>query len=490
MALSIVQQSLTFDDVLLVPAHSLVLPKDVSLKTKLTRGLELNIPLISAAMDTVTEARLAIALAQEGGIGIIHKNMTIMAQADEVRKVKKFESGMVRDPITVTPNITVRELLDVMEKYNFSGVPVVDGEDLVGIVTSRDIRFETNLSLHVEQVMTPKAKLVTVKEGASREEVLSLLHKHRIEKLLVVNNSFHLRGLITVKDIQKAKENPYACKDEAEQLRVGAAVGVAEGTNERIEALVEAGVDVLVVDTAHGHSQGVLDRVKWTKKYFPDVQVIGGNIATAAAARDLYAAGADAVKVGIGPGSICTTRIVTGVGVPQISAIANVAQELKGKIPIIADGGIRFSGDVCKALAAGADTVMLGSMFAGTEESPGEIELYQGRTYKSYRGMGSIGAMALSQGSSDRYFQDASLGSEKLVPEGIEGRVPYKGLAQAIIHQLLGGLRSCMGYTGCENIEQLHTKAEFVQVTNAGMRESHVHDVNITKQAPNYQVDN
>lgn len=490
MALSIVQQSLTFDDVLLIPAHSLVLPKDVSLKTKLTQGVELNIPLVSAAMDTVTEARLAIALAQEGGIGIIHKNMTITAQADEVRKVKKFESGMVRNPITVTPNITVRELLDVMEKYNFSGVPVVDGEDLVGIVTSRDIRFETNLSLSVEQVMTPKAKLVTVKEGASREEVLSLLHKHRIEKLLVVNDSFHLRGLITVKDIQKAKENPYACKDEAEQLRVGAAVGVGEGTNERIEALVEAGVDVLVVDTAHGHSQGVLDRVRWIKKFFPDVQVIGGNIATAAAARDLYAAGADAVKVGIGPGSICTTRIVTGVGVPQISAIANVAQELKGKIPIIADGGIRFSGDVCKALAAGADTVMLGSMFAGTEESPGEIELYQGRTYKSYRGMGSIGAMALSQGSSDRYFQDASLGSEKLVPEGIEGRVPYKGLTQAIIHQLLGGLRSCMGYTGCENIEQLHTKAEFVQVTSAGMRESHVHDVNITKQAPNYQVDN
>ncbi|AYK03041.1 IMP dehydrogenase [Legionella sainthelensi] len=490
MALSIVQQSLTFDDVLLIPAHSLVLPKDVSLKTKLTRGVELNIPLVSAAMDTVTEARLAIALAQEGGIGIIHKNMTITAQADEVRKVKKFESGMVRNPITVTPNITVRELLDVMEKYNFSGVPVVDGEDLVGIVTSRDIRFETNLSLNVEQVMTPKAKLVTVKEGASREEVLSLLHKHRIEKLLVVNDAFHLRGLITVKDIQKAKENPYACKDEAEQLRVGAAVGVGEGTDERIEALVEAGVDVLVVDTAHGHSQGVLDRVRWIKKFFPDVQVIGGNIATAAAARDLYAAGADAVKVGIGPGSICTTRIVTGVGVPQISAIANVAQELKGKIPIIADGGIRFSGDVCKALAAGADTVMLGSMFAGTEESPGEIELYQGRTYKSYRGMGSIGAMALSQGSSDRYFQDASLGSEKLVPEGIEGRVPYKGLTQAIIHQLLGGLRSCMGYTGCENIEQLHTKAEFVQVTSAGMRESHVHDVNITKQAPNYQVDN
>ncbi|WP_454782489.1 IMP dehydrogenase [Legionella sp. WA2022007384] len=490
MTLSIVQQSLTFDDVLLVPAHSLILPKDVSLRTKLTRAINLNIPLVSSAMDTVTEARLAIALAQEGGIGIIHKNMTIMAQADEVRKVKKFESGMVRDPITVTPNITVKELLDVMAKYNFSGVPVVDGENLVGIVTSRDIRFETNLSLSVEEVMTPKTKLVTVKEGASREEVRSLLHKHRIEKLLVVNEAFQLRGLITVKDIQKAKENPFACKDAAEQLRVGAAVGVGEGTDERIESLIEAGVDVLVVDTAHGHSQGVLERVKWIKKHHPEIQVIGGNIATAAAARDLYTAGADAVKVGIGPGSICTTRIVTGVGVPQITAIANVAQELKGKIPIIADGGIRFSGDVGKALAAGADTVMLGSMFAGTEESPGEIELYQGRTYKSYRGMGSIGAMASSQGSSDRYFQDASLGSEKLVPEGIEGRVPYKGSAQTIIHQLLGGLRSCMGYTGCENIEQLHTKAEFVQVTNAGMRESHVHDVSITKQAPNYQVDN
>ncbi|KTD68619.1 MULTISPECIES: IMP dehydrogenase [Legionella] len=490
MALSIVQQSLTFDDVLLVPAHSLILPKDVSLRTKLTRSINLNIPLVSAAMDTVTEARLAIALAQEGGIGIIHKNMTIMAQAEEVRKVKKFESGMVRAPITVTPNISVKELLDVMSKYNFSGVPVVDGENLVGIVTSRDIRFETNLSLSVEHVMTPKTQLVTVREGASREEVRSLLHKHRLEKLLVVNDAFQLRGLITVKDIQKAKENPYACKDSAEQLRVGAAVGVGEGTDERIRALIAAGVDVLVVDTAHGHSQGVLDRVKWIKKHHPEIQVIGGNIATAAAAHDLYAAGADAVKVGIGPGSICTTRIVTGVGVPQITAIANVAKELKGKIPVIADGGIRFSGDVCKALAAGADTVMLGSMFAGTEESPGEIELYQGTTYKSYRGMGSIGAMASSQGSSDRYFQDASLGSDKLVPEGIEGRVPYKGSAQTIIHQLLGGLRSCMGYTGCENIEQLHTKAEFVQVTNAGMRESHVHDVSITKQAPNYQVDN
>jgi IMP dehydrogenase len=490
MPLSIIQQSLTFDDVLLVPAHSLILPKDVSLKTKLTRSITLNMPLLSAAMDTVTEARLAIALAQEGGIGIIHKNMTIAEQAEEVRRVKKFESGMVKDPVSVTPDVTVKQLLDVMTRYNFSGVPVVDGENLVGIITSRDIRFETNMALTVGEVMTPKERLVTVKEGASREEVRSLLHKHRIEKLLVVNDLFELRGLITVKDIQKAKDNPYACKDNSEQLRVGAAVGVGDGTDERVAALVDAGVDVIVVDTAHGHSQGVLNRVKWIKHHFPEVQVIGGNIATAAAARDLYEAGADAVKVGIGPGSICTTRIVTGVGVPQISAISNVASELKGKIPVIADGGIRFSGDVCKALAAGADTVMLGGMFAGTEESPGEIELYQGRTYKSYRGMGSIGAMSLAQGSSDRYFQDASQGMEKLVPEGIEGRVPYKGPVQTIIHQLIGGLRSCMGYTGCETIDELHTKAEFVRVTNAGMRESHVHDVSITKQAPNYQVDN
>lgn len=490
MALTIVQQALTFDDVLLVPAHSLILPKEVALKTKLTQSITLNMPLISAAMDTVTEARLAIAMAQEGGIGIIHKNMTVAEQASAVRRVKRFESGMVKDPVSVTTDVTVQELLDVMSKHNFSGVPVVDGEHLVGIVTSRDIRFETNLSLPVAKVMTPKSRLVTVKEGASREEVRSLLHKHRIEKLLVVNDNFELRGLITVKDIQKAKDNPYACKDAAEQLRVGAAVGVGEGTEERVSALVEAGVDVLVVDTAHGHSQGVIDRVKWIKKHYPTVQVIGGNIATGAAARDLYEAGADAVKVGIGPGSICTTRIVTGVGVPQISAIANVAAELKGKIPVIADGGIRFSGDVAKALAAGADTVMLGGMFAGTEESPGEIELYQGRTYKGYRGMGSIGAMSLAQGSSDRYFQDNTLGAEKLVPEGIEGRVPYKGPVQTIIHQILGGLRSCMGYTGCASIDELHDKAEFVQVTNAGMRESHVHDVSMTKQAPNYQVDN
>lgn len=490
MPLSIVQQALTFDDVLLVPAHSIVLPKDVSLKTRLTRDIELNIPLISAAMDTVTEARLAIAMAQEGGIGIIHKNMTHTEQATEVRKVKRFESGMVKDPISVAPTLTVKELLDVMAHHNFSGVPVVDGEHLIGIVTSRDIRFETNLALPVSAVMTTKDRLVTVREGASREEVRSLLHKHRIEKLLVVNDSFCLRGLITVKDIQKAKENPFACKDSSEQLRVGAAVGVGEGTNERVEALVDAGVDVIIVDTAHGHSQGVIDRVKWIKKHFPHVQVIGGNIATAAAARDLVAAGADAVKVGIGPGSICTTRIVTGVGVPQITAIANVAAGLKGEVPVIADGGIRFSGDVCKALAAGASTVMLGGMFAGTEESPGEIELYQGRTYKSYRGMGSIGAMSQAQGSSDRYFQENDQGAEKLVPEGIEGRVPYKGPIQTIIYQLVGGLRSCMGYTGSGTIDTLHKNAVFVQVTNAGMRESHVHDVSITKQAPNYQIDN
>ena len=489
MPLSILQQALTFDDVLLVPAHSIILPKDVLLKTQLTRDIELNMPLISAAMDTVTEARLAIAMAQEGGIGIIHKNMSHRAQADEVRKVKKFESGMVKDPISVPPTLTVKELLEVMARYNFSGMPVVDGEYLIGIVTSRDIRFETNLSLPVSAVMTPKDRLVTVKEGASREEVRSLLHKHRIEKLLVVNDAFYLRGLITVRDIQKAKENPYACKDNAEQLRVGAAVGVGEGTDARVEALVDAGVDVLIVDTAHGHSQGVLDRVKWIKKHFPIVQVIGGNIATGAAAKDLVAAGADAVKVGLGPGSICTTRIVTGVGVPQITAIANVAAALKGRVPIIADGGIRFSGDVCKALAAGASTVMLGGMFAGTEESPGEIELYQGRTYKGYRGMGSIGAMSQAQGSSDRYFQDLSQGTEKLVPEGIEGRVPYKGSVQSIIQQILGGLRSCMGYTGSSTISVLHKNATFVQVTNAGMRESHVHDVSITKQAPNYQID-
>ncbi len=490
MAITIRQQAFTFDDVLLVPAHSEVLPKEVLLQTALTRDINLNMPLVSAAMDTVTEARLAIAMAQEGGIGIIHKNMNISAQAAEVRQVKRFESGMVREPVSVTPDISVKVLMDIMSKTNFSGMPVVDGERLVGIVTSRDIRFETNMSLPISAVMTPKERLVTVKEGASREEISRLLQKHRIEKLLVVNDAFYLRGLITVKDILKAENNPFACKDDSKQLRVGAAVGVGEGTEERIDALVEAGVDVVVVDTAHGHSQGVINRVRWVKKHFPSVQVIAGNIATAEAAADLVAAGADAVKVGIGPGSICTTRVVTGVGVPQLTAIANVSTGVKGQVPVIADGGIRFSGDICKALAAGAQTVMLGSMFAGTEQSPGEIELYQGRTYKGYRGMGSIGAMSQAQGSSDRYFQENNQGAEKLVPEGVEGRVPYKGSVQTIIYQLLGGLRSCMGYLGAKTITELHDKAEFVQITNAGMRESHVHDVSITKQAPNYQVDN
>lgn len=483
------KQALTFDDVLIVPGHSTVLPKDVELHTPMTRNINLNIPLLSAAMDTVTEARLAIAMAQEGGLGIIHKNMSIQAQAAEVRKVKKYESGMVTDPVYVAPSITVKELLDIMEKHSFSGMPVVDGDDLVGIVTSRDIRFETNLSQKVAAVMTPKDRLVTVDEGADNNEICGLLHKHRIEKLLVVNNNFNLRGLITVKDIQKAKSNPQACKDDNEQLRVGAAVGVGVDSHDRIAALAESRVDVLVVDTAHGHSQGVIDKVKWTKKNFPNVEVIAGNIATAQAAKDLVKAGADAVKVGIGPGSICTTRVVTGVGVPQITAITDVASAVRGEVPIIADGGIRFSGDLCKAIAAGADSVMLGSLFAGTEESPGEIELYQGRTYKGYRGMGSIGAMSQSQGSSDRYFQEGEKESQKLVPEGVEGRVPYKGSLNTIVHQLLGGLRSCMGYTGSCNLEELHTKAEFLRVTNAGVKEAHVHDVSITKQAPNYQID-
>ncbi|OGV33674.1 MAG: IMP dehydrogenase [Legionellales bacterium RIFCSPHIGHO2_12_FULL_35_11] len=489
MPLTNCQQALTFDDVLLVPAHSLILPKDVSVKTYLTRDIQLNIPILSAAMDTVTEARLAISMAQDGGIGIIHKNMSIQAQANEVRKVKKFESGIVSDPVCVSPSLTVKELLDIMERHNFSGMPVVEGEKLVGIVTSRDIRFETNLSQPVSSVMTPKERLVTAKEGASKEEICKLLHKHRIEKLLVVNDAFYLRGLITVKDIQKAKTNPLACKDANEQLRVGAAVGVGPGTDERVQSLVNERVDVIVVDTAHGHSQAVLDKVKWIKTNFPEVQVIGGNIATAAAAKDLIAAGVDAVKVGIGPGSICTTRVVTGVGVPQLTAIANVASAVKGQVPVIGDGGIRFSGDLCKALAAGASSVMLGSMLAGTEESPGEIELYQGRTYKSYRGMGSIGAMAQTHGSSDRYFQDSAALANKLVPEGVEGRVPYKGAISNIIYQLLGGLRSCMGYTGSSTIEELHNRAEFVRVTNSGIKEAHVHDVSITKQAPNYQVD-
>lgn len=487
--MKIIQEALTFDDVLLIPAHSAVLPREVELKTQLTRNITLNIPLVSAAMDTVTEARLAIAIAQEGGIGIIHKNMTTAQQAAEVSRVKKYESGVIKDPITVSPNVTVREVMELTRAKNISGVPVVDGEELVGIVTSRDLRFETRLDESIRSVMTPKERLVTVNESASHKEAIELLHKHRIEKVLVVNDDFHLRGLITVKDIQKAKDNPYACKDEQERLRVGAAVGTGAGTEERVAALVAAGVDVIIVDTAHGHSQGVLDRVRWVKQNFPQVQVIGGNIATAEAAKALLEAGADGVKVGIGPGSICTTRIVAGVGVPQITAVTNVAAALKGTgVPLIADGGIRYSGDVAKALAAGAHAVMLGGLFAGTEEAPGEVELFQGRSYKSYRGMGSLGAMAQQQGSSDRYFQEATDNVEKLVPEGIEGRVPYKGSVLAIIHQLLGGVRSSMGYTGNATIEKMHENAQFVRVTSAGMRESHVHDVTITKEAPNYHM--
>ncbi len=481
-------EALTFDDVLLTPRHSKVLPKDVELKTKLTRGIDLNIPLVSAAMDTVTEARLAIALAQDGGLGIIHKNMPAESQAAEIYKVKRFESGVVDNPITIDPQMTVAHLKELTQKHNFSGVPVVSGDELVGIVTSRDVRFESNMSLPVSEVMTPKEKLVTVKEGEDREKIVGLLHKHRIEKLLVIDDDFRLKGLITVKDIQKAKENPLACKDESQQLRVGAAIGVQVGTEERVEALAAAGVDVLVIDTAHGHSQFVLDKAKWVKKHYPHIQLICGNIATEEAALDLVKAGADAVKVGIGPGSICTTRIVTGVGVPQVTAITNVAKGLKGTgVPLIADGGIRFSGDICKALAAGANCVMLGSLFAGSEESPGEIELYQGRTFKSYRGMGSLGAM--KQGSSDRYFQSIEDETSKLVPEGIEGRVPYKGSVHNIIHQLLGGLRSCMGYIGVGKVTELASAAQFVRVTGAGMRESHAHDINITKQAPNYQIE-
>ncbi len=483
------QEALTFDDVLLVPAHSTVLPRDVSLTTKLTRGITLNIPLLSAAMDTVTESRLAIMMAQEGGIGIIHKNMSAERQAYEVRCVKKFESGVIKEPITVSPTATIRDVMELTRDKRISGVPIVDGDSLVGIVTSRDLRFETRLDSPVTSAMTPKDKLVTVLEGASKEEAIRLLHQHRIEKILVVNPDFQLRGLITVKDIQKSSDYPQACKDDQERLRVGAAVGTGAGTEERVEALVEAGVDVIVVDTAHGHSQGVLDRVRWIKRAHPQVQVIGGNIATAAAARALMDAGADAVKVGIGPGSICTTRIVAGVGIPQITAVANVADALEGTgVPLIADGGIRYSGDLAKALAAGAYSVMIGGLFAGTEEAPGEVELYQGRSYKSYRGMGSLGAMAQQQGSSDRYFQEAT-DVEKLVPEGIEGRVPYKGSLAAIVHQLLGGVRGAMGYTGCRDIEEMRSKASFVRVTMAGMRESHVHDVAITKEAPNYRLD-
>jgi IMP dehydrogenase len=484
----IAQEALTFDDVLLVPAHSTVLPKDVTLSTKLTRGITLNIPIVSAAMDTVTEHRLAIALAQEGGIGIIHKNMTIEEQARQVRMVKKFESGVIKDPITVAPSMPIGELIKLTRSEGISGVPVVDGEDLVGIVTSRDLRFEIHFDNPVSTIMTPKEKLVTVKEGTSRGEIKRLLHEHRIEKVLVVDDNFRLRGMVTVKDIQKATDKPNACKDSSGSLRVGAAVGVGAGTDERVEALYKAGVDVIVVDTAHGHSQGVLDRVAWVKLNFPELQVIGGNIATAAAAIALVAAGADAVKVGIGPGSICTTRIVAGVGVPQISAISNVAEALEGTgVPLIADGGIRFSGDVAKAIVAGGHTIMVGSMLAGTEEAPGEVELFQGRSYKSYRGMGSLGAMGGSQGSSDRYFQE-STEAEKLVPEGIEGRVPFKGPMAPVIHQLLGGLRSSMGYTGCRTIDEMRTKPEFVRITNSGLSESHVHDVQITKEAPNYRV--
>ncbi|MCW8930649.1 MAG: IMP dehydrogenase [Gammaproteobacteria bacterium] len=484
----IVEEALTFDDVLLIPAFSEVLPKGVSLETKLTKDIVLNIPMVSAAMDTVTEHRMAIAMAQQGGIGIIHKNMTIKQQAREVSKVKKHESGVVTDPITVSPDTSIRDVMELTRQKRISGVPVVDGDDLVGIVTSRDLRFETHLDGAVSTIMTPKERLVTVAEGAEKNDVLSLLHENRIEKILVVNDDFQLRGMITVKDMQKATDYPYACKDEQSRLRVGAAVGVGAETDERVKALAEAGVDVIVVDTAHGHSIGVIDRVAWVKKNFPQVQVIGGNIATAAAARALVDAGADAVKVGIGPGSICTTRIVAGVGVPQITAISNVAKELEGTgVPLIGDGGIRFSGDFSKAIVAGASCCMFGSVFAGTEEAPGEVELYQGRSYKSYRGMGSMGAMSQQQGSSDRYFQESS-DADKLVPEGIEGRVPFKGGMQPVIHQMLGGLRSSMGYTGCADIESMRSKPKFVRVTSAGMVESHVHDVTITKEAPNYRT--
>ena len=484
----IIQEALTFDDVLLVPAHSNVLPRDVDISSRLTRQITLNVPLLSAAMDTVTEGRLAIAMAQEGGMGIIHKNMSAEQQANEVRRVKKYETGVITDPITVAPDISISDVLEITRANNISGVPVVDKEQLLGIVTSRDLRFETHLDAPVKTIMTPKERLVTVEEGASLDKVQSLLHQYRIEKVLVVNDAFQLRGMITVKDIQKSSEHPNACKSDQGQLLVGAAVGVGNGTQERVDALIHAGVDVIVVDTAHGHSQSVLEMVKWVKHSYPDVQVIGGNIATADAALALIEHGADAVKIGIGPGSICTTRIVAGVGVPQITAIDNVVQAAHKKdIPVIADGGIRYSGDIAKGIAAGADTVMIGSMFAGTKESPGEVELYQGRSYKTYRGMGSIGAM--QEGSSDRYFQESNSEQNKLVPEGIEGRVPYKGSITSILHQMLGGLRSSMGYVGCATIAEMHTKTEFVKISSAGMRESHVHDVAITKEAPNYHVD-
>jgi IMP dehydrogenase len=482
------QKALTFDDVLLVPAHSAILPRDVSLSTRLTRKIQLNLPLLSAAMDTVTEARLAIALAQEGGIGIVHKNLNPKMQAAEVAKVKRFESGVLKDPITIPPTMTVREVLALTRSYRISGLPVVENGIVVGIVTNRDTRFETNLDQSVRAIMTPRERLITVTEGSSPEEAKALMHKHRLERVLVVNADFQLRGLVTVKDILKSSEHPFACKDEQGHLRCGAAVGVGEGTEERVELLAEAGVDVIVVDTAHGHSEGVLKRVQWVKKNFPQVEVIGGNIATSSAALALVDHGADGVKVGIGPGSICTTRIVAGVGVPQITAVDMVANAMAASnTPLIADGGIRFSGDISKAIAAGANAVMLGGLFAGTEEAPGETVLYQGRSYKAYRGMGSLGAM--KDGAADRYFQDSDANVEKLVPEGIEGRVPYKGPVLAVIHQLMGGLRSSMGYVGCATIDEMRAKAEFVEITSAGIRESHVHDVQITKEAPNYHID-
>ena len=481
-------KALTFDDVLLVPNHSSVLPKDVSLETKLTKKISLNIPVISAAMDTVTEANMAIALAEQGGMGIIHKNLTPQRQANRVDKVKRFESGVVSDPITIDPNMSVDEVMQITRKNKISGLPVIEKGKIVGIVTNRDLRFETNLTQPIKNVMTPRDRLVTVKEGASKEEIMKLLHQHRIERLLVIDDEDTLTGLITVKDIQKSTDHPFACKDEHGRLRVGAAIGVGSDTELRTELLVDAGVDVLIVDTAHGHSEGVLNRIKWIKKNYPKVDVIGGNIATAEAAIAMVDHGADSVKVGIGPGSICTTRIVAGVGVPQITAINDVYKVLKKKnIPFIADGGIRFSGDVAKAIAAGASSVMLGSMFAGTEEAPGEVELFQGRSYKSYRGMGSIGAM--KKGSSDRYFQDGESNSDKLVPEGIEGRVPFKGTVVNVLHQLMGGLRASMGYVGVDTIPNMHKNAKFIEITNAGIKESHVHDVQITKEAPNYRVD-
>jgi len=486
----LIQKALTFDDVLLVPAYSSVLPRDANLATQLTRNISLNTPLVSAAMDTVTEGRLAIAMASEGGIGIVHKNLSPAEQAREVAKVKRYESGVLRDPITIGPMVTVRQVMQLSREHGFSGFPVLEGKTVVGIITNRDLRFEEDLDAPVKSKMTPRERLITVKEGASLEEAKRLMSKHRLERVLVVNDAFELRGLITVKDILKATEHPNACKDSEGKLRVGAAVGVGPDNDERVELLVRAGVDVIVVDTAHGHSQGVLDRVKWVKKNYPQVQVIGGNIATGDAAKALADHGADGVKVGIGPGSICTTRIVAGVGVPQITAIVNVSNALKGTgIPLIADGGIRYSGDVSKALAAGANSVMMGGMFAGTEEAPGEVFLYQGRSYKSYRGMGSLGAM--TDGSADRYFQGdiSAANAEKLVPEGIEGQVPYKGSVLTILHQLTGGIRSSMGYLGCKTINELHEKANFVEITSAGVRESHVHDVKITKEAPNYHID-